>query len=104
MRVALSRNVLANIINALTGIGIALISTPIVIDRVGTAGYGVWTIALGFILYLAIAEAGFGPAAQRFIAVSRGRSDLDSAARIMWTTLALYVLAGVVVAAALFLL
>jgi O-antigen/teichoic acid export membrane protein len=87
-------NVVASLLNAGAGIGVALITTPLIIDQVGTAGYGVWTIALAFILYLAIAEAGFGPAAQRFVAVAHGHGELGPAARIMWSTLALYVAVG----------
>ena len=89
-------NVLANIGNAGAGIGVALITTPLILNQVGTSGYGVWTIALSFILYLAIAEQGFGPATQRFIAVSHGSDDVRPGARIMWTTLAGYVVIGAV--------
>jgi O-antigen/teichoic acid export membrane protein len=96
-RRGLPRNVAASLVNAGAGIGVALVTTPLIIHQVGTAGYGVWTIALAFILYLAIAEAGFGPAAQRFVAVAHGRGELRPAARIMWTTLALYVAVGLLV-------
>ena len=101
MRRGLPENVVASLVNAAAGIGVALITTPLIIDQVGTAGYGVWTIALAFILYLAIAEAGFGPAAQRFVAVAHGQGELRPAARIMWTTLALYVAVGILVSAVL---
>ena len=104
MRAGLGRNVLASLANAGTGIGIALLTTPLILHAVGTAGYGVWTLTTAFVLYLAIAEAGIGPAAQRFVAVAHGRGDLGGAARILWTSVALYALVGAVVCVALVLL
>ena len=89
-------NVLANVGNVGAGIAVALITTPLILTQVGTAGYGVWTIALSFVLYLAIAEQGFGPAAQRFVAVSKGRGDPRASSRIMWTALAGYAVIGLV--------
>jgi O-antigen/teichoic acid export membrane protein len=99
MRAALGRNVLANLINVAASIGASLVSLPIILDRIGTAGYGVWTIALTFIVYLAGAEAGVGPAAQRWASVSHGGGEEAGIRRVLWTSLALYALIGVVVAA-----
>src|SRR3954463_8112773 len=99
MRAALGRNVLANLINGAASIGASLISLPVILDRIGTAGYGVWTIALTFIVYLAGAEAGFGPAAQRWASVSHGGGEEAGIRRVLWTSLSLYALIGAAVAA-----
>ena len=48
---------------------------PLILDAVGTAGYGVWTLGLALILYASILETGLGPAVQRFTAFARGRGD-----------------------------
>ena len=98
---ALVRNVIANTGAAGAGILVALISTPLIIDHVGRSGYGVWTISMAFVVYLAIAEAGLAPSAQRFVAVSQGAGDLGSAARILWSSLAAYLTVGIVVGAAI---
>jgi O-antigen/teichoic acid export membrane protein len=97
----LGRNVAANIWNVATGIALALVSTPLILSAVGKAGFGVWSIALAFLLYLTIAEAGFAPAVQRFVATSQGRRDTTGAARILWSTLLLYGFVGVVAMVAL---
>src|SRR4051812_18613674 len=99
MRAALGRNVLANLINVAASIGASLISLPVILDRIGTAGYGVWTIALTFIVYLAGAEAGFGPAAQRWASVLHGGGEEAGIRRVLWTSLTVYALIGVVVVA-----
>lgn len=103
MRAALGRNVVANLLSAASGIGASLVSLPIILPAVGDAGYGVWTIGLTFVLYLTIADAGFAPAVQRWTALVRGEDDLRQAARLLWTTVALYLgvglLAGAVLAA-----
>jgi O-antigen/teichoic acid export membrane protein len=60
----------------------------------------VWTLGLTLVLYVATAEAGLGPAVQRFVAVAAGAGRTEGVARILRTTLALYAVAGIVVAGA----
>lgn len=93
----LSRNVLANMVTAGATLGSAFISVPLIIDRVGLAGYGIWTLALTAVVYVTTAEAGVGPAVQRFSAVALGGADLRAIARLLWTTIALYAVLGLVV-------
>ncbi|HEX6714886.1 MAG TPA: lipopolysaccharide biosynthesis protein [Thermoleophilaceae bacterium] len=97
MRAALGRNVLANLVNVAASIGASIVSLPLILDKIGTAGYGVWTIALTFIIYLTGAEAGFGPAAQRWVSVSHGGGVAEGIRRVLWTSLLLYTAAGAVV-------
>ena len=90
MRAEIGRNVLANLVNVAATIGASLVTLPYILDHIGTAGYGVWTIALTFILYLTGAEAGFGPAAQRWTAVSHGGGETTGIRRILWSSLVLF--------------
>jgi O-antigen/teichoic acid export membrane protein len=92
----LSRNVLANVVTVAATLGTALVSVPLIIDRVGLSGYGIWTLALTGIVYVTTAEAGVGPAVQRFTAVAHGGADLQTAARLLWSTVALYLALGLV--------
>ncbi len=94
MRRRLRTNVVANVLNAGTGLAVAAVSTPLILDQLGKAAFGIWTIVASFVVYLAIAESGFGPAVQRFVAVSHGAEERRGAARLMWTVVALYVLVG----------
>jgi O-antigen/teichoic acid export membrane protein len=96
MRPALSRQVAASVANAAAAVAISLVAVPLILDAVGTAGFGVWTLGLAIILYASILETGFGPAVQRFTAFLRGRQDQEALERLAFTTVVLYALTGVV--------
>jgi O-antigen/teichoic acid export membrane protein len=96
MRPALSRNVAASVLNAAAVVSISLLTVPVILDAVGTAGYGVWTLGLALILYASILETGLGPSVQRFTAHARGREDADALGRLAFTTFVLYLLLGLV--------
>jgi O-antigen/teichoic acid export membrane protein len=104
MRPALSRNVAASVLNAAAVVSISLVTVPLILDAVGTAGYGVWTLGMALILYASILETGLGPAVQRFTAFARGGEDDAALGRLGWTTLALYAAAGLVLGGVLALL
>jgi O-antigen/teichoic acid export membrane protein len=104
MRPALSRNVAASVLNAAAVVSISLVTVPLILDAVGTAGYGVWTLGLALILYASILETGLGPSIQRFTAFARGAGNADTLGRLGWTTLALYLAAGLLGGALLALL
>ena len=94
MRPALSRNVAASVVNAAAAVSTSLVTVPLILDAVGTAGYGVWTLGLAMILYASILETGVGPAIQRFTAYARGSGDREHISRLSWTALALYTAGG----------
>lgn len=102
MRSALGRNVVANMLSATAGLGASIIAVPVILDHLGTAGYGVWVLGFTVILYLSIADAGFGPAVQRWTAIGHGSGDLGAPTRLLWTSVTLYAViaipAGVAVA------
>ena len=100
MRSALGRNVVANMLSAAAGLGASIIAVPVILNHVGTAGYGVWVIGFTVILYLSIADAGFGPAIQRWTALGHGGGDPAATVRLLWTSVALYGAIGIVAGAA----
>jgi len=92
------RNISASVITALIGIVAVLIATPMIIDHVGKAAYGVWTVSMAIVIYIGIVEAGMAPAVQRYIAVARGADDHAGAARVFWSTLTFYLSIGLIAA------
>lgn len=98
------RNSLASVATAAVGVGTALLATPLIISYEGSAGYGVWAIALAVVIYLGILEAGFAPVAQRRVAMALGSGDRAGAARVFWSTLVLYMGLGLLGGAAVYLL
>lgn len=97
----LGRNVVANVASVVMLIATAGISVPLILDHVGLAGYGLWTIAQTVILYVNVAESGIGPAVQRFVAVARGGGDTTGVTGLLWSSVALYALVGAAFAVAL---
>ena len=95
MRAALGINVVASVVNALAVIVSSLVAVPLILDAVGTAGYGVWALGVAIVVYASLADAGIGPAIQRFTAVARGAHDDAGMAQLLWTTGAAYAAAGV---------
>lgn len=91
-------NVAVSTANVVAVVGASLLAVPLLIDRLGLAGYGLWTLAQSLVIYITTAELGFGPAIARFTSVHRGhRDDLDEVKRIMLLALASYALVGFVV-------
>lgn len=97
MRPSLPRNVIASVLNAVAVLATALVSVPLILDAVGTAGYGAWTLGLTVILYISILETGLGPAIQRFVAAAGGANDTAAVQRLLATTLVAYVVLGLAV-------
>ena len=95
----LARNVAANLVNAATTIG-AIVSVPLILHYVGLDGFGIWTLAQTAVVYVAVAETGFGPAVQRYVSVHHGANDRIAASRIVWSSAGFYFLSGLVVAVA----
>jgi O-antigen/teichoic acid export membrane protein len=96
VQIGLGRNVIASMGTALLWIGSALLTVPLILDAVGTAGFGVWTIALSIIIFIGVAESGLGTGILRFTAVARGEEASADIARVAWTSIALYLLVGLV--------
>jgi len=92
------RNISASVITALIGITAALVATPLIIDHVGKAAYGAWTVSMAIVIYIGIVEAGMAPAVQRYVAVARGSGDHAGAGRVFWSTLIFYLGIGLVAA------
>jgi len=89
----------ANALSAFSTLGVAAVMTPLVLDRLGTAAFGVWTVIGSAVLMLVVAESGFGPAVQRYVAVAHAHGGLREPAALMWTTLSAYAVAGALLCA-----
>ncbi|HEX4807256.1 MAG TPA: oligosaccharide flippase family protein [Conexibacter sp.] len=68
-RPSLSGSIVVNGVNVVVVVGAALLAVPLLIDRLGIAAYGVWTLAQTVVIYVTTAELGFGPALARFVSV-----------------------------------
>jgi len=87
------RNSLLSGLGTGSGVLITLFLTPLMIDRLGASGYGVWVLAtsLTFTLgYLSFVELGIESSAVRFIAEARGAGDVTRAREVVSTSLVLF--------------
>jgi O-antigen/teichoic acid export membrane protein len=94
----LGLNVVANLATVTALLLTALISVPLILHDVGLAGYGIWTLAQTLILWVTTAEAGFGPAVQRFVAVEHGAANDEAVRRLLWSTCLAYTVVGALLA------
>src|SRR3954454_20438996 len=92
----LETNVLASVVNAVAVLGASLVAVPLILAAVGTAGFGVWSLGLAILVYASMADAGLGPAIQRFTAVAKGADDDDGVAQLVWTMLVTYAAVGAI--------
>ncbi len=96
----LRRNIASSGLNVLVVIGASLVAVPVLIDRLGLAAYGVWTLVQAIVLYVTTAELGLGPSLARFTSVHANHPHRPR--QVLLTALVLYVLIGLVVVAACF--
>lgn len=91
----LRRNVASSSLNVLVVIGASLLAVPLMIDRIGLAAYGVWTLVQTIVLYVTTAELGVGPALARFTSVHATHPHRPR--QILLAALGLYVAFGLLV-------
>ena len=104
MRGRLEVNVVASTLSAMAVIASSLVAVPLILDAVGTRGFGVWALGVAIVVYASLADAGLGPAVQRFTAVAKGAGDAEAATRMLWTALLAYAVVGAIALVALLLL
>lgn len=100
MRAAVAWSVFAG----LAPLSAGLITVPVILGRVGVAGFGAWTLAMAVVLVVAIAATGLGGTVQRFVAVARGAGRQEDVGRLLTTTVVLHAAAGAVAVVAMQLL
>lgn len=97
-RRSLGANILVSAVNVAAVVGASLLAIPLLVDRLGIAGYGVWTLAQTMVIYVTGAELGFGPAIARFTSVRRG--DVAATRQVLVGALLIYALVSALVVVA----
>jgi O-antigen/teichoic acid export membrane protein len=89
----LVRNTLANGAASVFGVLVFLVLTPFMIDQLGAAAYGVYTLALTLSFlggYAALTDLGIEASTARFVAEARVHGDDDLVNRLASTTLVFF--------------
>ena len=79
-----------------------LVATPILVSRLGAADYGLWVLALSVAGLGGLVSLGLGDATVRFVARYRALGDDAGAARVVRSTLGMYLVLGAIAAAAVY--
>lgn len=74
---------------------------PIVLRKLGTAQYGIWTIAMATVSIGSIIASGFGDANIQQVATARGKGRWDEVVRVVRSTLGIHVVLGCAISVAL---
>ena len=100
----LARNVFWNLLGTGTPMLVAIIAIPVLIEGLGTARFGVLTLAWMVVGYFSLFDLGLGRAVTKLVAEKIGTRQVEEIPKLIWTAMSLMVVLGVlgaVVAAAL---
>lgn len=95
------RNTIANGLGTFSGVLVALVLTPFLIDALGEDGFGVWALALSFSFlggYASLADLGVETSAARYIAEARSDGDATAASETASSAMAFFGMIALVAA------
>lgn len=91
----LARNVLWNLLGTGTPLLVALFAIPILIDCLGTARFGVLTLAWMVVGYFSLFDLGLGRALTKLVAEKLGKGLDVEIPTLIWTAMSLMVVLGI---------
>src|SRR5688572_17901910 len=97
---SLRANIAAGAVPRGVSITIQLLLAPFIVSKIGLTAFGYWSLLLGVVQYLQIADGGLPVAALRAVAGARARRDSEQAESAVLVTLAVLSAMGAVVTAA----
>lgn len=95
----LARNVFWNLLGTAAPLLVAIVAIPILIDGLGTARFGVLTLAWMVVGYFSLFDFGFGRALTKLVAEKLGNYQYDEIPGLVWTAISLMAALGVLGAA-----
>jgi O-antigen/teichoic acid export membrane protein len=95
----LARNVLWNLLGTGAPLLVALVAIPMLIEGLGTARFGVLTLAWMVVGYFSLFDLGLGRALTKLVAEKLGKGQNDELPSLIWTAMSLMAVLGVLGAA-----
>lgn len=92
----LSRNWVLNLMGWIVPLSVALFSIPYVVRGLGAEKFGILSIASALLGYFGIFDLGLGRATTKFVAESLARHEPERLPHVVWTSLWVQVLLGMV--------
>ena len=93
---ALARNTVWNLIGQGAPLLVALFAIPLLIKGLGTARFGVLTLAWAVVGYFSLFDLGLGRAVTKLVAEKLGADQVEDIPRLIWTALALMGVLGII--------
>jgi O-antigen/teichoic acid export membrane protein len=93
---AIARNVTWNLGTQVWFFVLAVGTTPFLVHRLGTAGFGFYSIVATIAGYLAVLDLGLGAASVKYISEFNGRGDDAGIQRVIGTAVGMYLALGAV--------
>ncbi len=91
----LARNVFWNLLGTGAPLLVALVAIPILIEGLGTACFGVLTLAWMVVGYFSLFDLGLGRALTKLVAEKLGKGQDDEIPALIWTAMSLMAVLGV---------
>ena len=91
----LARNVLWNLLGTGVPLLVALVAIPILIEGLGTARFGILTLAWMVVGYFSLFDLGLGRALTKLVAEKLGKGQDDEIPALVWTAMSLMAALGV---------
>lgn len=92
----LARNTLWNLVGGGAPLAVAVLCIPILIRELGQERFGVLTLAWALIGYASLFDLGLGRALTQLVARKLGAGEVAEVPKLVWTSLLLMLLLGVV--------
>lgn len=93
---SLLRNIVTNYLGAILDVAIILILTPIILDELGSAAYGVWILLHSILFYLKFLDLGLYDATVKYIAEFLARNEVEKVNKLIGTTISVFIFSGVI--------
>lgn len=94
-RRSVGANIAVNAANVFTVVAVSLVTVPLLVDRLGLAGYGLWALAQSLVIYVTSLELGFGPALARFTSMRASQRELLP--QLFFGAIVLYAVVGLAI-------
>jgi len=91
----LARNVVWNLLGTGAPLLVAIVAIPLLIDGLGTARFGVLTLAWMVVGYFSLFDLGLGRALTKLVAEKLGKGQDDEIPVLIWTAMSLMAVLGV---------
>jgi O-antigen/teichoic acid export membrane protein len=92
----LARNTVLNFVGQAVPLMVGVVTIPLIIRGLGTERFGILSLAWIVLGYFSLFDLGLGRATTKFVAEYLGRGETDRLARLVWTSVALQGVLGIV--------